>query len=408
MKEIERDFYLNQLIKKDGNDRIKVITGIKGCGKSYLLSKIFYNYLLKNNDKDHIIFIPLDIKQNEPLLDGNKFIEYVNSLIKDNKKYYLLVDEIQKMPDFVPVLNTFLYENNIEVYVTGSNAKLLSKDIVTEFRGRGDEIHVYPLSFKEYMFACDKDQYEAYEDYSIYGGLPYILSFDNDIERSKYLKDLFEETYIRDIVERNNITNIEELNELLDIISSQIGSLTNPYKLQNTFKSEKNITLSDKTISKYLSCLEDAFLITKAQKYDIKGKKYINSPYKYYFEDLGLRNARLNFRQIDKGHIMENIVYNELLRRGYNVDIGLIEVNKNNYEVDFICNEGNNKLYIQVAYEMNNLEKEKQERNSLINIKDSFKKFIILGDVSKPRMDEFGIINMGIYYFLLNEDSLDF
>ena len=250
MKEIKRDFYLNQLIKKDGNGQIKVITGIRRCGKSYLLKKIFYKYLLKNNDRDHIIYIPLDIKENEPLLDGNKFLEYVKSLIKDKKKYYLLVDEIQKMDDFVPVLNTFLYEDNIDVYVTGSNAKLLSKDIITEFRGRGDEIHVYPLSFIEYMSVFEGDQYEGYEQYSIYGGLPYTLSFENDNERSKYLKLLFEETYIRDILERNKITNIDELNELLNIVSSQIGSLTNPYNLQNTFKSKKNINLTDKTISK--------------------------------------------------------------------------------------------------------------------------------------------------------------
>ena len=390
MKEIKRDFYLNQLIKKDGNGQIKVITGI--------------------------IYIPLDIKENEPLLDGNKFLEYVKSLIKDKKKYYLLVDEIQKMDDFVPVLNTFLYEDNIDVYVTGSNAKLLSKDIITEFRGRGDEIHVYPLSFIEYMSVFEGDQYEGYEQYSIYGGLPYTLSFENDNERSKYLKLLFEETYIRDILERNKITNIDELNELLNIVSSQIGSLTNPYNLQNTFKSKKNINLTDKTISKYLDCFEDAFLINKAERYDIKGKKHINSPYKYYFEDLGLRNARLNFRQIDKGHIMENIIYNELLRRGYNVDVGIVEVNETNkngfrnkqqYEVDFVCNLGSKKIYIQVSYEMNSLDKEIQERKSLINIKDSFKKIIIVGDISKPRMDDNGIITMGIYYFLLNEDSLD-
>ncbi len=416
MKEIKRDFYLNQLIKKDGNGQIKVITGIRRCGKSYLLKKIFYKYLLKNNDRDHIIYIPLDIKENEPLLDGNKFLEYVKSLIKDKKKYYLLVDEIQKMDDFVPVLNTFLYEDNIDVYVTGSNAKLLSKDIITEFRGRGDEIHVYPLSFIEYMSVFEGDQYEGYEQYSIYGGLPYTLSFENDNERSKYLKLLFEETYIRDILERNKITNIDELNELLNIVSSQIGSLTNPYNLQNTFKSKKNINLTDKTISKYLDCFEDAFLINKAERYDIKGKKHINSPYKYYFEDLGLRNARLNFRQIDKGHIMENIIYNELLRRGYNVDVGIVEVNETNkngvrnkpqYEVDFVCNLGSKKIYIQVSYEMNSLDKEIQERKSLINIKDSFKKIIIVGDISKPRMDDNGIITMGIYYFLLNEDSLD-
>lgn len=416
MKEIKRDFYLNQLIKKDGNGQIKIITGIRRCGKSYLLKKIFYKYLLQNNDKDHIIYIPLDIKANEPLLDGNKFIEYVNSLIKDNKKYYLLLDEIQMMDDFVPVLNTYLYEDNIEVYVTGSNAKLLSRNVVTEFRGRGDEIHVYPLSFKEYLDAFDGDQYQAYEQYSIYGGLPYTLAFETDNERSKYLKDLFEETYIRDIIERNNVTNVEELNELLNIISSQIGSLTNPFNLQNTFKSKKNVTLSDKTISNYLDYFIDAFLITKAQRYDIKGKNYINTPYKYYFEDIGLRNARLNFRQIDKGHIMENIVYNELLRRGYNVDVGVVEVNETNekgvrskpqYEVDFVCNQGNKRIYVQSAFEMQDSAKEKQERKSLLNINDSFKKVIILGDVSKPRMDDNGIITMGIFYFLLNEDSLD-
>ena len=416
MKEIKRDFYLNQLIKKDGNGQIKIITGIRRCGKSYLLKKIFYKYLIQNNDKDHIIYIPLDIKENESLLDGNKFLEYIRSLIKDDKKYYLLLDEIQKMDDFVPVLNTFLYEDNIEVYVTGSNAKLLSKDVVTEFRGRGDEIHVYPLSFSEYMSAFDGDQYEGYEQYSIYGGLPYTLAFDSDNERSNYLKNLFEETYIRDIIERNNVSNVEELNELLNIISSQIGSLTNPYNLQNTFKSEKNMILSDKTISKYLGYFEDAFLINKSQRYDVRGKKYINTPYKYYFEDIGLRNARLNFRQVDKGYIMENIIYNELLRRGFNVDVGVVEMNKvgehgNNikpqYEVDFVCNQGSKRIYIQSAYEMNNDMKIMQERKSLLNIDDSFKKIIIVGDVSKPRMDENGIITMGIFYFLLNDDSLN-
>ena len=416
MKEIKRDFYLKQLIKKDGNGQIKIITGIRRCGKSYLLRNIFYNYLLEHNDKEHIIYIPLDIKENEYLLDGNKFIQHIKSLIKDDKKYYLLLDEIQKMDDFVPVLNTFLYEDNIEVYVTGSNAKMLSRDVVTEFRGRGDEIHVYPLSFSEYMEAFDDDQYEGYEQYSIYGGLPYTLAFETDIERSKYLKDLFEETYIRDILERNNIVNVEELNELLNIISSQIGSLTNPHNLQNAFKSEKKMVLSDKTISNYLDYFEDAFLITKAERYDVKGKKFINSPYKYYFEDIGLRNVRLNFRQIDKGHIMENIIYNELLRRGYNVDVGVVEVNettengvriKPQYEVDFVCNLGNRRIYVQSAYEMQDSLKERQERKSLININDSFKKVIIVGDVSKPRMDDYGIVTMGIFYFLLNENSLN-
>ena len=411
MKTIKRDFYLKELIKKDGNGQIKIITGIRRCGKSYLLKEIFYKYLLQNNDKNHIIYIPLDIKENEPLLDGDEFIKRIRSLIKDNKKYYLLLDEIQMMDNFVPVLNTFLYEDNIEVYVTGSNAKLLSKDVVTEFRGRGDEIHVYPLSFSEYMQAFGGDQYEGYEQYSIYGGLPYTLYFETDNERSKYLKNLFEETYISDIIERNNITNTEELNELLNIISSQIGSLTNPHNLQNTFKSEKNMILSDKTISNYLDYFSDAFLINRVQRYDVKGKKYINSPYKYYFEDVGLRNARLNFRQIDKGHIMENIIYNELLKRGYNVDVGVVEINEDKarpkYEVDFVCNLGSRRIYIQSAYEMQDTLKERQERKSLVNINDSFKKIIILGDVSKPRMDENGVITMGIFYFLLNEDSLD-
>ncbi len=411
MKTIKRDFYLKELIKKDGNGQIKIITGIRRCGKSYLLKEIFYKYLLQNNDKNHIIYIPLDIKENEPLLDGDEFIKRIRSLIKDNKKYYLLLDEIQMMDNFVPVLNTFLYEDNIEVYVTGSNAKLLSKDVVTEFRGRGDEIHVYPLSFSEYMQAFGGDQYEGYEQYSIYGGLPYTLYFETDNERSKYLKNLFEETYISDIIERNNITNTKELNELLNIISSQIGSLTNPHNLQNTFKSEKNMILSDKTISNYLDYFSDAFLINRVQRYDVKGKKYINSPYKYYFEDVGLRNARLNFRQIDKGHIMENIIYNELLKRGYNVDVGVVEINEDKarpkYEVDFVCNLGSRRIYIQSAYEMRDTIKEKQERKSLLNINDSFKKIIIVGDVSKPRMDENGVITMGIFYFLLNEDSLD-
>ena len=415
MKEINRDFYLNKLIKKDGNGQIKVITGLRRCGKSYLLKNIFYKYLLKNNDEKHVIYIPLDIKENENLLDGNMFIKYVKSLIKDKKKYYLLIDEVQLMDDFVPILNTFLYTENVEVYVTGSNAKLLSKDIVTEFRGRGDVIHVYPLSFSEYYKECGKDKYEAYEEYSIYGGLPLILSFDTDEEKSEYLKELFKETYIRDIIEKNNIENIEELNELLNVISSQIGSLTNPLNLQNKFKSEKKIDITDKTISTYLEYFMDAFLINKASRYDVKGKKYINSPYKYYFEDVGLRNARLNFRQVDKGHIMENIIYNELLRRGYNVDVGVVEVNitdengirtKPQYEVDFICNQGSKRIYIQSAFEMNNQLKQNQEKKSLVNIDDSFKKIIIVGDVSKPRMDEDGIITMGIYYFLLNEDSL--
>lgn len=416
MQEIKRDFYLNKLIKKDGNGLIKVITGIRRCGKSYLLGNIFYNYLLENNSEDHIIYIALDIKENEELRDGNKFIEYIYSLIKDNNKYYVLIDEVQLMNDFVSVLNSFLYKKNIEVYVTGSNAKLLSRDVVTEFRGRGDVIHVYPLSFKEYMTIYDGDNYEGYDSYSIYGGLPLTLSFDSDSEKSKYLKELFEETYLNDIIERNKIQNKDELDELLNVISSSMGSLTNPYKLANTFNSEKKLNLSDKTISKYIEYFIDAFIINKAERYDIKGRKYINTPYKYYFEDIGLRNARLNFRQLDDGHTMENIIYIELLRREYNVDIGVVELNekdvngkniKPQYEVDFICNQGSKKIYIQSAYEMKSDLKEQQERKSLLNINDSFKKIIIINGYSKPRIDDNGIITMGVLYFLLNEDSLD-
>lgn len=416
MKEIKRDFYLNKLIKKDGNGLIKVITGIRRSGKSYLLGNIFYDYLLKNNDRDHVIYIALDIKENEKLRDGNKFLEYVYSLTRDNNKYYVLIDEVQLMNDFVSVLNSFLYKRNIEVYVTGSNAKLLSKDIVTEFRGRGDVIHVYPLSFKEYMTVYDGDNYEGYDNYSIYGGLPLILSLDNDNEKSRYLKELFKETYLNDIIERNKIQNKDELDELLNVISSSMGSLTNPHKLTNIFNSEKKLNLSEKTISKYIEYFADAFIINKAERYDIKGKKYINTPFKYYFEDVGLRNARLNFRQLDDGHTMENIIYIELLRREYNVDIGVVELNerdkngrniKPQYEVDFICNQGNKKIYIQSAYEMKNDLKEQQERKSLLNINDSFKKIIIINGYSKPRIDDNGIITMGVLYFLLNEDSLD-
>ena len=416
MQEIKRDFYLNKLIKKDGNGLIKIITGIRRCGKSYLLGKIFYDYLLKNNKKDHIIYIALDIKENEKLRDGNEFIKYIYSLIKDEDKYYILIDEIQLMSDFVSVLNSFLHKKNIEVYVTGSNAKLLSKDIVTEFRGRGDVIHIYPLSFKEYMSIYDGDKYEGYDNYSIYGGLPLTLSFDSENEKSKYLKDLFEETYLNDIIERNKVQNKDELDELLNVLSSSMGSLTNPYKLSNTFNSEKNLKISDKTISKYIDYFIDAFIINKAERYNIRGKKYINTPYKYYFEDIGLRNARLNFRQLDDGHTMENIIFTELLRREYNVDIGVVELNekdingnniKPQYEVDFVCNQGSKKIYIQSAYEIKNDLKEQQERKSLLNINDSFKKIIIINGYSKPRIDENGIITMGVLYFLLDENSLN-
>ncbi len=417
MKEIKRDYYLNQLIKKQGNGQIKVITGIRRSGKSYLLNKLFKNYLINNKvDNKHIIYMSFETKENEKYKNSDLLLLFLKSQITDKKKYYFLLDEIQEVDDFVPVLNSLIHIENVDVYVTGSNSKLLSKDVLTEFRGRGDEIHVYPLSFSEYVSAYGKDLDKAYESYSLYGGLPFLFSLDDDKDKMLYLKNLIKETYIKDIIERNSINNKNDLDELLEVIASTSSSLTNPSKLANTFNSEKKSNISNKTVDKYLEYFENAFIINKVQRFDIKGKKYIGSPYKYYFEDIGIKNAILNFRQIDDGSIMENIIYNELLRRNYSVDIGVVETNERNksgqnikpkYEVDFIVNLGNKKYYIQSAYQMNNEEKISQETKSLRNIYDSFKKIIIVKDNIKTRIDENGIITMGLYDFLLNENSLD-
>lgn len=417
MKEIKRDYYLNQLIKKQGNGQIKVITGIRRSGKSYLLNKLFKNYLINNKvDNKHIIYMSFETKENEKYKNSDLLLLFLKSQITDKKKYYFLLDEIQEVDDFVPVLNSLIHIENVDVYVTGSNSKLLSKDVLTEFRGRGDEIHVYPLSFSEYVSAYGEDLDKAYESYSLYGGLPFLFSLDDDKDKMLYLKNLIKETYIKDIIERNSINNKNDLDELLEVIASTSSSLTNPSKLANTFNSEKKSNISNKTVDKYLEYFENAFIINKVQRFDIKGKKYIGSPYKYYFEDIGIKNAILNFRQIDDGSIMENIIYNELLRRNYSVDIGVVETNERNksgqnikpkYEVDFIVNLGNKKYYIQSAYQMNNEEKISQETKSLRNIYDSFKKIIIVKDNIKTRIDENGIITMGLYDFLLNENSLD-
>lgn len=417
MKEIKRDYYLNQLIKKQGNGQIKVITGIRRSGKSYLLNKLFKNYLINNKvDNKHIIYMSFETKENEKYKNSDLLLLFLKSQITDKKKYYFLLDEIQEVDDFVPVLNSLIHIENVDVYVTGSNSKLLSKDVLTEFRGRGDEIHVYPLSFSEYVSAYGKDLDKAYESYSLYGGLPFLFSLDDDKDKMLYLKNLIKETYIKDIIERNSINNKNDLDELLEVIASTSSSLTNPSKLANTFNSKKKSNISNKTVDKYLEYFENAFIINKVQRFDIKGKKYIGSPYKYYFEDIGIKNAILNFRQIDDGSIMENIIYNELLRRNYSVDIGVVETNERNksgqnikpkYEVDFIVNLGNKKYYIQSAYQMNNEEKISQETKSLRNIYDSFKKIIIVKDNIKTRIDENGIITMGLYDFLLNENSLD-
>lgn len=414
---IKRDKYLNQLISKKNNGLIKVITGLRRSGKSYLLFKLFYEYLINNGiDTSHIIQIQLDDLENEKLRDPYNMLDYVKSKIMDSKTYYIILDEVQYLNRFEEVLNSLMHIENADIYVTGSNSKFLSSDVITEFRGRGDEIHVYPLSFNEYMSAYDGTIDEAWDDYFNYGGMPLILSYKSPEEKAKYLTSLFDKVYLSDILERHNIRNKIELDELLDILSSSIGSYTNPLKLSNTFKSEKNKNISDKTINNYINFFEDSFLISKAKRYDIKGKKYINSPYKYYFEDIGLRNARLGFRQTEENHIMENIIYNELKYRGYNVDIGIVNVYGENslgqkilknYEVDFIATKGSNKYYIQSALLLENEDKIKQETNSLNNIHDSFKKIIIVKNNIKPRRNEDGIMTIGIYNFLLDENSLN-
>ena len=417
MKEIKRDIYLQKLIDKKENEMIKVITGIRRCGKSYLLDPIYKKYLLSTGVKeDHIIKLELDSIENKEYLDATKLYNYVMDKIQDDKMYYILLDEIQKVDDFESVLNSFLRKKNLDVYVTGSNSKFLSSDIITEFRGRGDEIRVYPLTFREYLPACNKDIEEALKEYITYGGMPYILSRKTDEEKSKYLNNLFNNTYINDIVERNNIQKNEILESLINILASSVGSLNNPLKLEKTFKSKgfKNVTA--KTINTYIDYLIDAFMINKALRYDVKGKKYINTPSKYYFTDIGLRNVRLNFRQQEDNHLMENIIYNELLVRGFNVDVGVVEYttkDKNNkkirkqLEVDFVCNKGSNRYYIQSAYSIPTKEKMEQEEQSLIKIDDFFKRIIIVENDIKLWRNEKGIVIMGLKQFLLDDNSLD-
>jgi len=415
--EIKRDVYLNKLIRKEKNGLIKVITGVRRCGKSYLLFNLFHNYLIeKGVDEDHIIEVALDDRSYKDLRDPDNMLKYVKDKIKDKQTYYIILDEIQLLSEFEDVLNSFLHIRNADVYVTGSNSKFLSSDVITEFRGRGDEIRVYPLSFREYISVYDGTTDEAWDDYFNYGGLPLTLIYDTPEDKSDYLMSLFNKVYLSDIVDRHKIRNQEELDELVDILSSAIGSLTNPTKLAKTFKSVKNKVISDKTLKKYMDYLQDAFLISKAVRFDIKGKKYNNSPAKYYFEDVGLRNARLNFRQIEENHIMENIIYNELRIRGYHVDVGVVEVfgknqenktTKKQFEVDFIATKGSEKYYIQSAFSISNTDKLQQEQNSLININDSFKKIIVVRDNIKVRRNDYGIVTMGICNFLLDENSLN-
>lgn len=417
MKRIERQKYLDELISLKGNGMIKVITGMRRCGKSYLLFEIFSSYLESSGVKaDHIIKIDLEDYKNKLLRNPDNLYEYVESRIVDSDIYYILLDEVQMLDDFVDVLNGFLKKQNVDIYVTGSNAKFLSKDVITEFRGRGFEIRVYPLSFSEYMSEYQGSLQSGINEYMLYGGLPQILSYKTDEHKTLFLKSLFEETYIKDIKERYNIRKDDDLEELINTLASGIGALTNPNKLSNTFKSEKKSVVSYDTIKDYIEYLCDSFLVEKSTRYDVKGKKYINSPYKYYFMDLGLRNARLNFRQFEKNHLMENLIYNELRIRGYNVDVGVVPAvirdnegkqQRSNYEIDFICNAGSKRYYIQSAYRMENDDKIKQEKLSLLKVDDSFKKIIIVGDEMPVTRDDNGITIINIYDFLLKSNSLE-
>ena len=411
--EIQRNIYLNKLISKKQNGLIKVITGVRRCGKSYLLFHLFKDHLVKQNvPEDHIIEMAFDAFESKRYRDPEVFFPYLMEQIRDSEMYYVLLDEVQLLGDFESVLNSLIRRKNVDVYVTGSNAKLLSKDVITEFRGRGDEVHMYPLTFAEYMSVYSGDRTSAWRDYVLYGGLPLIFAFETPEQKGDFLKALFEETYITDIIGRNNIRNKTELEELLNILSSGIGSLTNPRKLSATFKSVKSKTISPNTIDS----LCDSFLIDSALRYDIKGKKYIGTPSKYYFTDLGLRNARLNFRQVEESHAMENIIFNEMKVRGFNVDVGVVVANevdktgkkiRKQLEIDFVCNKGSKRYYIQSAFGLPDERKILQEQRPLISTGDGFKKIIITKDALAPLYNENGILVMSVFDFLLNQNSLD-
>lgn len=426
--EIRRDRYLNRLIDRMHNGMVKVVTGIRRCGKTYLLFNLFGDYLRSEGvDDEHIIEVALDVEENAALRDPDALSAHLHSKIADGREqYYVFLDEVQyaisreelKDPDVLPrlygVLNGLLRMRNVDVYVTGSNSKLLSRDVMTEFRGRGDEVRVRPLSFFEFMQGFDGDRYQGWAEYTVYGGMPLTLSMRTDEQKARYLERLFEETYLKDVVERHEIRKRDELDDLVNVLASGIGALTNPSKLENTFKSVLHSKISSNTISSYIGYLEDAFVIEEARRYDVKGRGYIGSPLKYYFEDMGLRNARLGFRQVEESHIMENVVYNELRARGYSVDVGVVEKRareeggdvRRQLEVDFVANRGSDRVYIQSALEMRTPEKAAQEKASLLGINDSFKKVVLVRDVVKPLRDERGVVTMSVFDFLLDENSL--
>ena len=415
--EIKRDKYLNDLINRMHNGMVKVVTGIRRCGKSYLLFNIFKKYLLNQGvPASHIIMIELDQRKNKIYRDPDVILNYIESLITEEGQYYILLDEVQMLQEFEEVLNSLLHIENADIYVTGSNSKFLSKDVITEFRGRGDEIHIYPLTFKEFMEAYGGDVYHGWAEYVIYGGLPLTVTMRTEEQKIKYLTNLFEETYLKDIIERHHIDKTQELEDLINILASAVGSLTNPSKIEATFKSTIQSSISLNTIRQYIECLEDAFIINKVKRYNVKGRKYIGTPLKFYFEDVGLRNARLGFRQIEETHLMENIIYNELRSRGYSVDVGVVEKReldkngkklKKQMEIDFVANLGSKRYYIQSAFSIPTEEKRRQEKASLVNVNDSFKKIIVVKDVVNVTRDEDGIVTMSIYDFLLKENSLE-
>ena len=409
--------YLQKLIDRQHNGMIKVITGVRRCGKSYLVFNIFSDHLKSQGvDDSHIIKVNLEDRRNKKLRDPDVLLEYIDKQMQDEKMYYILLDEVQLVNEFEDVLNSYLSVPNADVYVTGSNARFLSKDVITEFRGRGDEVRIYPLSFGEYMSVYAGSVQQGLDEYMTYGGLPQILALKSEEQKSVYLKNLFIETYLKDIKERYKIRHEDELGELLNIIASSIGSLTNPAKIVNTFKSMKNLTISAETIKAYLDYFCDSFLVEKAMRYDVKGRRYIDTPYKFYFTDLGLRNARINFRQDEKSHLMENVVFNELCVRGFNVDVGVVPVVNSNeqgkqyraqLEIDFVCNQGNRRYYIQSAFRMGSEEKRHQEKASLLKVNDSFKKIIVTGEEGLVHRTDEGITIMSIYDFLLTTNALE-
>lgn len=415
--EIKRDYYLNKLIAKKHNGLIKVITGIRRCGKSYLLFTLFKNHLTESGvADDHIIEIPFDSFENKKYRDPEILYPYVKEQINDDDMYYILLDEVQLLGEFESVLNGFMRMKNVDVYVTGSNARFLSKDIITEFRGRGDELHIQPLSFVEFMSVYDGNKYDGWNEYVLYGGLPPVVLLRTAEQKIELLKSLFQETYINDIISRHSVKHRDEFEELINILASAIGSLTNPKKLTDTFKSKKNKVISSNTIKSYLDYLCDAYVVSRATRYDIKGKKYIDTPQKYYFSDVGIRNACINFRQLEENHTMENVIYNELIARNFNVDVGIITATgkdndgksvRKQLEVDFVCNKGSKRYYIQSAFSIPDREKMEQESNSLLRIDDSFKKIIVVKDLPAPTYTEDGILVISVYDFLLNSNSLD-